>query len=138
MTREFQQMLKLAAIGATGHAVDMSGEDIDWQKVLDERGYAKDGTANFAVWSNKEYNELQQILYECISVVTDFNRKTAEIAANITADLAPTHIRQPAESVGALVYRFYSIDKLVSRLYEMEWIKAVADHEKPAICVVKN
>lgn len=35
MTREFQQMLKLAAIGATGHAVDMSGEDIDWQKVLD-------------------------------------------------------------------------------------------------------
>lgn len=35
MTREFQQMLKLAAIGATGHALDMSGEDIDWQKVLD-------------------------------------------------------------------------------------------------------
>lgn len=34
MTREFQQMLKLAAIGATGHAVDMSSEDIDWQKVL--------------------------------------------------------------------------------------------------------
>ena len=34
MTREFQQMLKLAAIGATGHTVDMSGEDIDWQKVL--------------------------------------------------------------------------------------------------------
>ena len=28
-------MLKLAAIGATGHAVDMSGEDITWQKVLD-------------------------------------------------------------------------------------------------------
>ena len=35
MTREFQQMLKLAAIGATGHAMDMSSEDIDWQKVLD-------------------------------------------------------------------------------------------------------
>lgn len=35
MTREFQQMLKLAAIGATGHAMDISGEDIDWQKVLD-------------------------------------------------------------------------------------------------------
>ena len=35
MTREFQQMLKLAAIGATGHALDMSGEGIDWQKVLD-------------------------------------------------------------------------------------------------------
>lgn len=35
MTREFQQMLKLAAIGATGHAMDMSDEDIDWQKVLD-------------------------------------------------------------------------------------------------------
>lgn len=35
MTREFQQMLKLAAIGATGHAMDMSGEDIDWQKVME-------------------------------------------------------------------------------------------------------
>ena len=109
----------------------------DWQKVLDERGYAKNGTANFAVWSNKEYDELQQILYECISVVTDLNRKTAEIAANITADLAPTHIRQTAEYVGALVYRFYSIDKLVSKLSEMDWISPVTDSDKPAICVVK-
>jgi hypothetical protein len=109
----------------------------DWQKVLDERGYAKNRTANFAVWSNKEYDELQQILYECISVVTDLNRKTAEIAANITADLAPSHIRQTAEYVGALVYRFYSIDKLVSKLFEMDWINPVADSDKPAICVVK-
>ena len=109
----------------------------DWQKVLDERGYAKDGTANFAVWSYKEYEELKQILHECISVVTDLNRKTAEIAANITSDFAPSHIRQTAEYVGALVYRFYSIDKLVSKLFEMDWINPVADSEKPAICVVK-
>ena len=109
----------------------------DWQKVLDERGYAKNGKANFAVWSYKEYNELQQILHECISVVSDLNRKTAEIAANITADLAPTHIRQTAEYVGALVYRFYSIDKLVSKLSEMDWISPVTDSDKPAICVVK-
>ena len=34
MTREFQQMLKLAAIGVTGHVVDMSGKDIGWQKVM--------------------------------------------------------------------------------------------------------
>jgi len=109
----------------------------DWQKVLDERGYAKNGKANFAVWSYKEYNELQQILHECISVVSDLNSKTAEIAANITADLAPTHIRQTAEYVGALVYRFYSIDKLVSKLSEMDWINPVTDSDKPAICVVK-
>ena len=109
----------------------------DWQKVLDERGYAKDGKANFAVWSYREYEELKQILHECISVVADLNRKTAEIAANITADLAPSHIRPTAEYVGALVYRFYSIDKLVDKLFEMDWINPVADNEKPAICAVK-
>ena len=109
----------------------------NWQKVLDDLGYAKDGKANFAVWSNKEYDELQQILNECISIASDLNRKTAEIAANITADLAPSHIRQTAEYVGALVYRFYSMDKLVSKLYEMDWLKPVDDNEKPAICVIK-
>ena len=36
------------------------------------------------------------------------SEKTAEIAASITSDLAPSHIRQTAEYVGALVYRFYS------------------------------
>lgn len=110
----------------------------DWQKVLNDLHYAKDGKANFTVWSNKEYDELQHILNECISIVSDLNRKTAEIAANITADLAPSHIRKTAEYVGAFVYRFYSIDKLVSKLFEMDWIKTVEDNEKPAVCVVKN
>ena len=110
----------------------------DWQNVLNDLHYAKNGKANFVVWSNKEYEALQQILNECISIVSDLNRKTAEIAANITADLAPSHIRKTAEYVGAFVYRFYSIDKLVSKLLEMDWIKAVGDNEKPAICVVKN
>lgn len=64
--------------------------------------------------------------------------KTAEIAANITADPAPSHIRKTAEYVGAFVYRFYSLDKLVDKLYEIEWIRAVADTEKPAICVVRD
>ena len=62
----------------------------------------------------------------------------AELAANITADLAPSHIRKNAEYVGAFVYRFYSIDKLVSNLFEMDWVKAVGDTEKPAVCVVRN
>ena len=63
---------------------------------------------------------------------------SAELAANITADLAPSHIRKNAEYVGAFVYRFYSIDKLVSKLFEIDWIKTVGDNEKPAVCVVKN
>ncbi len=110
----------------------------DWQKVLTDLGYAKNGKANFAVWSIEEYDELRKILDECISIVSELNRKTAEIAANITADLAPSHIRKTAEYVGAFVYRFYSIDKLVGKLFEMDWIKAVEDNEKPAVCVVKN
>ena len=63
---------------------------------------------------------------------------TAELAANITADLASSHIRKNAEYVGAFVCRFYSIDKLVSKLFEMDWVKAVGDTEKPAVCVVRN
>lgn len=110
----------------------------DWQKKLDDLGYAKDGKATFTVWTNKEYEELRQMLQECITIVSELNRKTAELAANITADLAPSHIRKNAEYVGAFVCRFYSIDKLVSKLFEMGWIKAVGDHEKPAVCVVRN
>ena len=35
MTREFQQMLQLAAIGATGHSIDVDCTDIDWKKVIE-------------------------------------------------------------------------------------------------------
>ena len=100
--------------------------------------YAKNGKANFAVWTNEEYDELQKMLRECITIVSDLNRKTAELAANITADLAPSHIRNNAEYIGAFVYRFYSTDKLVSKLFEMDWIKAVGDNEKPTVCVVRS
>ncbi len=110
----------------------------EWKKLLDELGYAKEGKANFAVWTNEEYNELRRMLDTCISIVSELNRRTSEIAANVTADIAPTHIRKTAEYVGAFVYRFNSIDNLVSALYEMHWLNAVDDKEKPAVCVVKN
>ncbi len=110
----------------------------DWQTVLNDLGYAKNGKANFAVWSSAEYDELRKMLDECISIASDLNRKTADEAAKVTADLAPTHIRKTAEYVGAFVYRLYSVDKLVSKLFEMDWIKAVGDNEKPAVCVVKS
>ena len=35
MTRAFQQMLQLAAIGATGHSIDVDCTDIDWKKVVE-------------------------------------------------------------------------------------------------------
>lgn len=47
----------------------------DWQKVLGDLHYAKNGKANFAVWSNEEYDELQHVLQECITIVSDLNRK---------------------------------------------------------------
>lgn len=34
MTREFQQMLQLASIGATGYSIDVDCTDIDWKKVI--------------------------------------------------------------------------------------------------------
>lgn len=109
-----------------------------WKKTLEDLHYYQGSKANFAVWSYREYEELRQMLSECISIVSDLNRKTAELAANIIADLAPSHIRKNAEYVGAFVYRFHAADKLVERLYETDWIKAVGDAEKPAICCVVN
>ena len=110
----------------------------DWQKVLAELHYAKDGKANFAVWTYADYSELQAMLRECISLVSELNRKTAELAAHVTADLAPAHIRKTAEYVGAFVYRFNSIENLVNTLFDMGWLKSVEEYEKPAICVVTN
>ena len=110
----------------------------DWQQILTELGYANEGKANFAVWSYEEYNELQYILRECISIVSDLNRRTAELAAKTTADLAPSHRRKTAEYVGAFVYQFNSAENLVNILFEMDWLKKVNNKEKPAVCVIKN
>lgn len=110
----------------------------DWQKTLNELRYSENGKPNFAVWTRGEYDELRQMLCACISVASDLCVKTSEIAARITADLAPAHIRKNAEYVGAFVYRFHSVEILVDKLYEMGWLRAVHYTEKPAICVVKN
>ncbi len=108
------------------------------KKMLNELGYASMGKANFAVWTAEEYAELQRILKESTEVIVELNSKTIEIAAEVAADLAPTHIRKTAEYVGAFVYRFNSIENLVDALFDMGWVKAVDDKAKPALCVVKN
>ena len=110
----------------------------DWKERLTKLGYADNGKANFTVWTAEEYDKLREILSECTSIVSELNRKTSEIAANITADLAPAHIRKTAEYVGAFVYRFNSIENLVNTLFDMGWLKVTRDKEKPAICVVKS
>lgn len=111
---------------------------LDLRGQLDALGYAKAGKPNFAVWTAMEYEELKIILDKCIALVSELNRRTSEIAAKVTADLAPAHIRKTAERVGAVVYRFNSIDNLVGRLFEMGWLKAADDKAKPAVCVVKS
>ena len=110
----------------------------DWRSRLDTLGYVDDGKATFTVWTYEEYEELRKILDESIAVVSELNRKTSELAASITADLAPNHICKTAEYVGAFVYRFHSIEGLVNTLLEMNWLKPVDNKEKPAICVVTN
>lgn len=110
----------------------------EWKERLDKLGYADHGKANFAVWIQEEYRELREMLGESIALVSELNRKTSEIAASVTADLAPAHIRETAEYVGAVVYRFRSIENLVNALFDLNWLSAVENREKPAICVVKS
>ena len=109
----------------------------DWKERLEKLGYANNGKANFAVWTMEEYSELQRILRECTEAIVELNNKTVEIAAEISADLAPTHVRKTAEYVGAFVYRFNSIENLVDILFEMGWVKPVDNKDKPAVCVVR-
>lgn len=110
----------------------------DWKERLAKLGYTDNGKANFAVWTAEEYDKLREIFGKCIAIVSELNRKTAEIAANVTADLAPTHIRKTAEYVGVFAYRFNSAENLVDTLFDMGWLKPVDSKEKPAVCVVKN
>ncbi len=110
----------------------------EWKNRLNELGYVNEGKANFIVWTMDEYTELQKILWECTEAIVELNSKTIEIAASVTADLAPTHIRKTAEYVGAFIYRFNSIANFVDSLFDMGWVKTVDDKDKPALCVVKN
>ncbi len=110
----------------------------DWKDRLEAWGYTNNGKANFAVWSAGEYDELRKILGECISIVSQLERNASDIAASVTADIAPSHISKTAGYVGAFVYRFNSVEGFVNALYDMDWLKAVDNKEKPGICVVKN
>jgi len=110
----------------------------DAKNQLTESGYVKDGKANFAVWTFKEYDELQEMLKECTGFIVELYDKTIEIAADIASDLAPAHIRKTAEYVGAFAYRFNSIENLANALFDMGWLKSVDAIDKPAVCVVKG
>lgn len=55
MTHEFQQMLQLAAIGATGHPIDVDFTSIDWKKVIETAKQQKvDCFLAYALKNNKK------------------------------------------------------------------------------------
>ncbi|MBQ9746006.1 MAG: sigma-70 family RNA polymerase sigma factor [Clostridia bacterium] len=120
---------------ATGCFENLSGE---CKANIEKLGYVNNGKPNFAVWSKEEYRVLRKMLRECTDIVSELNRRTTEIAATVASDLAPAHIRATAEYVGAFVYNLNSAENLVNTLYGMNWLKAVENKDKPAICVVKN
>lgn len=110
----------------------------EWRKKLSDWGYVGNhGDLNFSVWTIEEYNGMREMLENCISITREFNEQVSAIAADITADLAPVHIRKTAEYVGASVYRFHAIEKFVDALYDMSWLMPVSDKDKPAVCVIK-
>ncbi|MBQ7337453.1 MAG: sigma-70 family RNA polymerase sigma factor [Clostridia bacterium] len=110
----------------------------EWQDRLDTLGYTRAGKPNFPVWTQEEYRALSTVLRAPIDIVAALHRRTAEIAATVTADLAPTHIRKSAAYVGALVYQFRAAELLANALYDMNWLTAVSNDQKPAFCVVTS
>lgn len=110
----------------------------DCKKWMSELSYVKNGKPNFAVYSDEEYNSLSEILKNGIDIFTRLNRETFTIAAQISADHAPEHIRKCAEHVGSFVYQFNSLGLIAAELYNMGWLKNINDMDKPAICVIKH
>lgn len=108
----------------------------EWQENMTAWGYARDGKATFPIYTQEEYRELSILLRGCVQTVIDLNRETMAIAARITADLAPAHIKETAAYVGAFVHRFVALDRLVEALWDTGWLSPVDDTAKPAMCVV--
>lgn len=110
-------------------------EGMNMERVYGEKSY-RPGIFEIDFWGSKAGED---------SAYLDFQKRKikgnillAAYYGPVTADLAPAHIRSSAEYVGALVYRFNSMDNLASVLFDMGWLKSVDDKEKPAVCVVTN
>lgn len=111
---------------------------VDWKKWMSELGYVKNGIPNFSVYSEDEYKNLTEILKNGIDIFTRLNRKIYTIAAQISTEHTPDHIRKVAEHVGSFVYRFNGLGFIAAELYHMGWLKNINDTDKPAMCVIKH
>ena len=108
------------------------------KEYLTEFGYAADSRPNFAVYTDSEYNQLPGLLKDGINICQKLFADTCRLSSEIAAQHAPEHIRQTARYVGAFVYQFDSLERVVSTLYEKEWLKPVEKSDKPAMCVIIN
>jgi len=115
------------------HAV-FGGTLPDW---LERDGWIADGKPAFAVYTKEEYARIGQLLAPKAAILAGLLTKVCRIAADVTAELAPEHIRREAEYAGAMVYRFHGIDSAAACLFESGWLQPAADREKPAVCLVK-
>lgn len=105
---------------------------------VSELGYAKNGQPNFTVYTDEEYERLPNELANGIKIFIDLFNQTSEIAAEITAQHAPEHIRKFAEKVGAFTYQFDSLAAIVNDLYKENWLQNVNKTDKPALCLIKH
>ena len=126
----YEAPLVTAALGYTEHL------PVEWQNRLENECYIADGKPNFAVWTSSEHDDIKGILHDCVSVLTGLVRETSVTAADITADMAPDHIRSAARYAGAVVYRFDAIERVIAELCRTGWLLPVANTDKPAMCVI--
>lgn len=111
----------------------------EWKKSLSDGGYARNGGANFPIWTAREYGELRTLLGQCTAIVSELGRRGREISAAVIQDIAPEHVRESAAYVGSLTKRFCAVEAIVNALFDMGYLKDVdSDGPKPALCVIKN
>lgn len=140
----FQQMLGVqdfsgdhtAAVCAVARENTQALSERD-KNIVTAQGYAKDGKANFPVYTKEEFERAKEFLAPMARIFRNVALETTKTAAYVTAEHSPAHIKKTAEMVGAFKYGFDSAEKFIDRLYEKGWLDAPDTAQKCAMCIVK-
>lgn len=109
-----------------------------WKEFLNNYGYSKNGKSNFPVYTIEEFNSIEAMLKSSINVLNELCEKTSKIAASVTSDFAPAHIKEYAEFTGAFIHSLDIAENIVNELFEIEYLKKSEGSFKPAMCVIKT
>lgn len=103
-----------------------------YQGGLDKEAFADPEVVHY---THAEFERALTLVQPRAAYLTALMREISSIAAEVTAELAPAHIRREAEYAGAMVYRFNGIDNAAGALIAAGWL-VPTQTGKPTMCAV--